>query len=43
MLPAADTVLHMSLDPKDAAARGGYGGERYEKQEFQRKVCLAHY
>ena len=26
------------MDPKDSAARGGFGEERYEKLEFQRQV-----
>merc|ERR1712188_338305 len=33
-----DLVLFLDLDPAAARARGGYGEERYEKEEFQRKV-----
>ncbi|PNH09393.1 Thymidylate kinase [Tetrabaena socialis] len=38
VLPAADLVLHMSMTAEATAARGGYGEERYEKVDFQRKV-----
>ena len=31
----------MSLSPQVAAQRGGYGEERYEKEEMQRKVRAA--
>jgi hypothetical protein len=37
-LPAPDTTLYLTLDRGAAAARAGYGEERYEKQEFQTKV-----
>lgn len=37
-LPAPDLVLYMELSPEASAARGGYGGERYEKVDFQRKA-----
>ncbi|PNW85527.1 hypothetical protein CHLRE_03g190750v5 [Chlamydomonas reinhardtii] len=37
-LPAADLVVYLDLDPELSAARGGFGGERYEKLEFQKKV-----
>ena len=30
-LPAPDVVIHLHLSPADAALRGGYGAERYEK------------
>jgi dTMP kinase len=40
-LPAPDVVLFMDLPPGDAAARGGFGGERYEKPEFQTSVRAA--
>ena len=40
-LPAPDVVLFMDLPPDAAAARGGFGGERYEKPEFQTKVRAA--
>ena len=31
-------MVYLELAAEDAAARGGYGGERYEQQKFQRKV-----
>ena len=37
-LPAPDKVFYLQLDHATAAARGGYGEERYEKQAFQEKV-----
>ena len=37
-LPAADLVVYLDLDPELSAARGGFGGERYEKLEFQKKA-----
>lgn len=37
-LPAPDLVLYLDISAEVAAARGGYGGERYEKLEFQKKV-----
>ncbi|KAI3438555.1 hypothetical protein D9Q98_000983 [Chlorella vulgaris] len=37
-LPAPDAVFFLSLTVEAAEARGGYGEERYEKAEFQRKV-----
>lgn len=39
-LPAPDVVFFMRLPPDVAAARGGYGGERYEEAGFQAKVRL---
>ncbi|GFR40521.1 hypothetical protein Agub_g1090 [Astrephomene gubernaculifera] len=41
LLPAADLVVHMAMTPEATAARGGYGQERYEKVEFQKKVMEA--
>lgn len=38
-LPAPDLVIFLKLSPEAAAARGGYGAERYEKAEFQRRVA----
>lgn len=38
-LPAPDLVIFLKVNPEAAAARGGYGGERYEKMDFQRKVA----
>lgn len=37
-LPEPDLVLFIDLPPETAAARSGYGTERYEKLEFQIKV-----
>ncbi|CAI5507574.1 unnamed protein product, partial [Closterium sp. Naga37s-1] len=37
-LPAPDIVIYLHIDPQYAAERGGYGGERYEKVEFQQRV-----
>lgn len=37
-LPAPDRVLYLSLDVAAAAARGGFGVERYEKKEMQYEV-----
>ncbi|CAN0879725.1 Thymidylate kinase [Linum grandiflorum] len=38
-LPAPDLVLYLDIPPEKAAERGGYGGERYEQLEFQKKVA----
>lgn len=38
-LPAPDAVAYLDISPEKAAERGGYGGERYEKLEFQKKVA----
>ncbi|KAG4960801.1 hypothetical protein JHK84_037889 [Glycine max] len=38
-LPAPDVVVYLDISPEKAAERGGYGGERYEKLEFQKKVA----
>lgn len=37
-LPAPDVVLCMALPPEDAAARGGFGAERYETPAMQAAV-----
>lgn len=37
-LPEPDVVLFIDLPAEVAAARAGYGEERYEKLEFQVKV-----
>jgi dTMP kinase len=37
-LPAPDLVLFLDLDPLVAQARGGFGAERYEAPELQRRV-----
>lgn len=40
-LPAPDLTLFLSLRPETAAARGGYGEERFEREEVQRRVRSA--
>ena len=40
-LPAPDLVLFMDLTPAAQAARGGFGGERYEVPAFQLAVRAA--
>ncbi|KAG6902492.1 hypothetical protein C0995_016069 [Termitomyces sp. Mi166 len=37
-LPAPDLALFLDITPEAAKSRGGYGEERYEKEEMQRKV-----
>ncbi|KAK7033018.1 thymidylate kinase [Favolaschia claudopus] len=37
-LPAPDLTLFLDITPEAARSRGGYGEERYEKEEMQRKV-----
>jgi len=37
-LPAPDAVIFLDIAAEDAAERGNYGEERYEKLEFQREV-----
>ncbi|GAA0140119.1 nucleotide kinase [Lithospermum erythrorhizon] len=39
-LLAPDLVIYLDISPEEAAKRGGYGGERYEQREFQKKVAL---
>ncbi|GJN33251.1 hypothetical protein PR202_gb21829 [Eleusine coracana subsp. coracana] len=41
-LLAPDLVIYLDVQPEKAAERGGYGGERYERIEFQQKVA-EHY
>ncbi|ONK57974.1 uncharacterized protein A4U43_C09F6340 [Asparagus officinalis] len=38
-LIAPDLVLFLDVPPERAAERGGYGTERYEQLEFQKKVA----
>lgn len=38
-LPAPDLVVYLRVTNAVAAARAGFGEERYEKAEFQEKVC----
>ncbi|KAJ4822533.1 dTMP kinase [Turnera subulata] len=42
-LLAPDLVLYLDIPPEKAAERGGYGGERYERLEFQRKVAQCYH
>ena len=37
-LPAPDMVLFFDITPEKARERGGYGEERYEKEEMQLRV-----
>jgi dTMP kinase len=37
-LPRPDVCLFLDVSAEDAAKRGGFGEERYEKQEFQDRV-----
>ncbi|KAF2743504.1 thymidylate kinase [Sporormia fimetaria CBS 119925] len=37
-LPRPDVCVFLDIDPEAAAKRGGYGEERYEKEDMQRKV-----
>lgn len=37
-LPRPDAVIFLDLEPEEARRRGGWGGEKYEKEEMQRKV-----
>ena len=37
-LPAPDLTLFLDLAPEKARERGGYGEERYEKEEMQKRV-----
>ncbi|KAG6649796.1 hypothetical protein CIPAW_07G235500 [Carya illinoinensis] len=41
-LLAPDLVLYLDIQPEKAAERAGYGGERYEQLEFQRKVARCY-
>ncbi|KAF7302220.1 Thymidylate kinase [Mycena indigotica] len=37
-LPAPDLTIFFDISPEAARARGGYGEERYEKEQLQRRV-----
>ncbi|KAL5513022.1 CDC8 [Sanghuangporus vaninii] len=37
-LPAPDLALFLDVSPEKARERGGYGEERYEKEEMQKRV-----
>uniref|UniRef100_A0A2P2JI00 Thymidylate kinase n=2 Tax=Rhizophora mucronata TaxID=61149 RepID=A0A2P2JI00_RHIMU len=41
-LLAPDLVVYLDTPPEKAAEREGYGGERYEQLEFQRKVSQSY-
>ncbi|KAH6781791.1 hypothetical protein C2S52_001423 [Perilla frutescens var. hirtella] len=41
-LLAPDLVVYLDISPGKAAERGGYGGERYEKLEFQKRVAQSY-
>ncbi|KAL8480436.1 hypothetical protein ACS0TY_026571 [Phlomoides rotata] len=41
-LLAPDLVVYLDISPEKAAERGGYGGERYEKLEFQKRVSQSY-
>ncbi|XP_057425937.1 thymidylate kinase isoform X1 [Lotus japonicus] len=41
-LLAPDLVAYLDISPEKAAERGGYGDERYEKLEFQKKVAQSY-
>lgn len=38
-LPCPDKVLYLTLSSEAAAKRGGFGDERYEQTDFQKKVA----
>ena len=40
-LPAPDLVLFLDLAVDESMRRGGFGGERYETEDMQRRVCDA--
>jgi dTMP kinase len=37
-LPRPDVCIYLTISPNEAAKRGGFGEERYEKQEMQERV-----
>ena len=41
-LVAPDVVIQLAMEPEAAAARGGFGEERYEKLEFQKQVSRSN-
>ncbi|GER52326.1 thymidylate kinase [Striga asiatica] len=41
-LLAPDVVIYLDISPEKAAERGGYGGERYEKLDFQKIVAQSY-
>ena len=41
-LPKPDLVFFVKISPEEAKNRAEYGGERYERIEFQEKVAVAY-
>jgi len=41
-LPAPDLIVLLEISPEKARERGGYGEERYEKEEMQAKVLQTY-
>lgn len=41
-LPKPDLLLFLHLSPEAASKRPGYGDERYEENEFQKKVRVSY-
>jgi len=39
-LPQPDLVLFLTLPSEEAVKRGGFGEERYEQTEFQKRVAV---
>ncbi len=37
-MPAPDLTIFLDISPEKAKERGGYGLERYEKEEMQKRV-----
>lgn len=37
-LPKPDICVYLTISPDDAAQRGGFGEERYERKEMQERV-----
>jgi len=41
-LPTPDAVLYLDVTAEQAEKRAGFGGERYERREFQERVAKAY-
>ena len=41
-LPSPDVVFYLDISTKDAMSRASFGGERYEKAEFQERVAKVY-
>ena len=37
-LPSPDALIYLQIPLEETLKRSGFGGERYEKQEFQKEV-----